>query len=611
MFKIYKLVKRSWWQLFIIIVLVAAQTLLQLMLPDYISNIQDVVSNIDPVAGATSAQINEMLQIGLIMVGLSGLIFALAIGQGLLNSYFVAELGRVVRRESFKNVEDFSLSDINEFGTASLLTRVTNDTRVVQNFAFMINRVFVMSPIFLIIGSVKLLNFDPMYFYIVLVVLPIILIIMVLTFVVASPIFMQVQERLDYVTLLFREGLTGVRVIRAFNQEEREKRFFNEANQQMTDTVVKVNNIMAIVQPMVNIFFNLAYFAIYFMGFVILNNMLTGTMPFDGNAFFETIAETMAASMYVQNIMMSFLMLSFTFIMFPQASASAKRINAVLSVRPKIKDPVEPLDKSLINMGVVNFNDVTFTFSDIEHPTLKNISFCAKPGTTTAIVGSTGSGKSSIINLIPRFFDVSLGSITIDDHDIRNFNMNDLRSEIGFVPQTAILFSGTIRDNLRFGKEDATDEEMWEALRVAQAYDFVSKLELGLDSPVSQGGKNFSGGQKQRLAIARALVRKPKIYVFDDSFSALDFRTDIRLRTALRSYAKESTIFVVAQRVSSIMDATQILVLDDGVVVGLGTHSELLTKCKVYQEIVASQLDPDEIKKSRDMVKTLATEGGH
>ena len=607
MFKIYKLVKRSWWQLFIIIVLVAAQTLLQLMLPDYISNIQSVVSNIDPVTGATGAQINEMLTIGLIMVGLSGLIFALAIGQGLLNSYFVAELGRVVRRESFKTVEDFSLSDINEFGTASLLTRVTNDTRVVQNFAFMINRVFVMSPIFLIIGSIKLLNFDPMYFYIVLVVLPIILIIMILTFVVASPIFMQIQERLDYVTLLFREGLTGVRVIRAFNQEEREKRFFKEANQQMTDSVIKVNNIMAIVQPMVNIFFNLAYFAIYFMGFVILNNMLTGTIPFDGNAF----SETMAASMYVQNIMMSFLMLSFTFIMFPQASASAKRINAVLNVRPKVKDPVEPLDKSLITTGVVNFNDVTFTFSDIEHPTLKNINFIAKPGTTTAIVGSTGSGKSSIINLIPRFFDVSLGNITIDDYDIRNFSMNDLRSEIGFVPQTAILFSGTIRDNLRFGKEDATDEEMWEALRVAQAYDFVSKLELGLDAPVSQGGKNFSGGQKQRLAIARALVRKPKIYVFDDSFSALDFRTDIRLRTALRGYAKESTIFVVAQRVSSIMDATQILVLDDGVVVGLGTHSELLTKCKVYQEIVASQLDPDEIKKSRDMVKTLATEGGH
>lgn len=607
MFRIYKLVKRSWWQLFIIIALVAGQTLLQLMLPDYISNIQLVVSNIDPITGATGAQINEMLTIGLIMVGLSGLIFTLAVGQGLLNSYFVAELGRVVRREAFKSVEEFSLSDINEFGTASLLTRVTNDTRLVQNFAFMINRVFVMSPIFLIIGSVKLLNFDPMYFYIVLIVLPIILVIMVVTFIIASPIFVQIQERLDYVTLLFREGLTGVRVIRAFNQEEREKRFFKEANKKMTDIVIKVNSIMAVVEPTVNIFFNLAYFAIYFMGFVILNSMLTGATPFDGNAF----SETMAASMYVQNIMMSFLMLSFTFIMFPQASASAKRINAVLNVKPNVRDPENPLDKSLITTGVVRFNDVTFTFSDIDHPTLKNINFIAKPGTTTAIVGSTGSGKSSIINLIPRFFDVNVGSITIDENDIRHFNMYDLRSEIGFVPQTATLFSGTIRDNLRFGKADASDEEMWEALRVAQAYDFVSKLELGLDSPVSQGGKNFSGGQKQRLAIARALVRKPKVYVFDDSFSALDFRTDIRLRTALKSYAKNATIFVVAQRVSSIMDATQILVLDNGVVVGLGTHNELLAKCQVYQEIVASQLDPEEIKKSRDMVKTLATEGGN
>lgn len=606
MFKIYKLVKRSWWQLLIIVALVAGQTLLQLMLPDYIANIQSVVSGINPVTGATQEQITEMLTIGLIMVGLSGLIFMLAVGQGLLNSYFVAELGRVVRRETFKSVEEFSLSNINEFGTASLLTRVTNDTRVVQNFAFMINRVFVMSPIFLIIGSVKLLRFDPMYFYIVLVVLPIILIIMVVTFIIASPLFVQIQERLDYVTLLFREGLTGVRVIRAFNQEEREKRFFKEANQQMTDIVIKVNNVMAIVHPAVGIFFNLAYFAIYFMGFVILNNMLTGAMPMDPNAF----SETMAASMYVQNIMMSFLMLSFTFIMFPQASASARRINAVLDVKPNIKNPEEALNKDLIDTGVVRFNDVIFTFSDIEHPTLKNINFTAKPGTTTAIVGSTGSGKSSIINLLPRFFDVSSGSITIDDHDIRDFNMHDLRDKIGFVPQTAVLFSGTIRDNLRFGKADATDEEMWEALRVAQAYDFVSKLELGLDAPVSQGGKNFSGGQKQRLAIARALVRKPKIYVFDDSFSALDFRTDIRLRTALRTYAKDATIFVVAQRVSSIMDASQILVLDDGVVVGLGTHNELLAKCTVYQEIVSSQLDAEEVKKSRDLFNQLAKEGG-
>ncbi len=606
MFKLYKVAKHIWWQVLIIIGLVAGQSLLQLRLPDFINEIQIIVGNagINPL---TREDTLKMFGLGGAMIGIAAAIMLLAVGQGLLNSRFVSEVGRILRRDIFTKVETYSLTNINDIGTASLLTRLTNDTRVVQNFMFMINRVFVMSPIFLIIGSGKLLRLDPMYFYIVLVALPIILIIMVLTFVIASPIFIQIQERLDYVTLLFREGLTGVRVIRAFNQEEREKRFFDDANKKMTNVVIKVNNIMTVVQPTINIFFNLAYFGIYFMGFVILNNMLTGQMPYDANAF----SNTMAASMYVQNIMMSFLMLSFAFIMFPQVSASAKRINAVLNVTATIVDPEQPLAEDLINEGVVTFNDVTFTFSDIEHPTLKNINFTAKPGTVTAIVGSTGSGKSSIINLLPRFHDANLGSITFDSHDVKNFKMHDLRSKIGFVPQTAILFSGTIRDNLKFGKEDATDEEMWEALKVAQASDFVSRLPLGLDAPVAQGGKNFSGGQKQRLAIARALVRKPLVYVFDDSFSALDFRTDIRLRTALREYAKHSTIFIVAQRISSIMDANQILVLNEGVIVGLGTHNELVKSCSVYQEIVTSQLDAEEIKKSRDLVKSVALEGGN
>lgn len=605
MLKIYNMVKKIWWQLLIIVILVAAQTLLQLELPDYISQIQKVVGGA-AATGLSAAEQAEMFRLGGVMIGISALILILAVGQGLLNSAFVASLGQELRKRIFENVEDYSLSDINDFGTASLLTRLTNDTRVIQNFAFMINRVFVMSPIFLIIGSVKLLNLDPFYFYIVLIALPIVLIVMVTTFIIASPIFVQIQERLDYVTLLFREGLTGVRVIRAFNQKERESRFFKKANHKMSQTIVKVNNIMAIVQPTVNIVFNLAYFAIYFMGFVIFNNMITGVTPPDPNAF----ADTMSASMYVQNIMMSFLMLSFAFIMFPQASASARRINKVLAVKPKIVDPQDPLDPALINKGIVKFNDVIFTFSDIEHPTLKNINFTGKPGTITAIVGSTGSGKSSIVNLLPRFNDVSLGSVTIDGEDVRHFKMNDLRDKIGFVPQTAVLFSGTIRDNLAYGKADASEEEMWEALKVAQAYDFVSKLEKGLDSPIAQGGKNFSGGQKQRLAIARALVRKPLVYVFDDSFSALDFKTDIRLRTALRTYASNATIFVVAQRVSSIMDASQILVLDDGEVAGLGTHNQLLKTCAVYQEIVASQLDPDEINKSKDLYRSIAKEGG-
>ncbi|MGB4310791.1 MAG: ABC transporter ATP-binding protein [Bacilli bacterium] len=605
MFRLYKLVKRYWWQLAIIVVLVATQTLLQLQLPDYITTTQNIVNNIGET-GITRAEINEMLKQSGIMLLISLGIFALAAGQGSLNSKFVATLGKEIRAEVFKKVENFSLSDVNEFGTASLLTRLINDSRAVQEFAFMVNRVFIMSPIFLIIGSVKLLTLDPMYFYVVIVIIPLIIIVLIITFAVASPLFTQIQERVDYVTLLLREGLTGVRVIRAFNQEERENRFFDEGNRKMTDIIIKVSNVMQIISPIINILFNLVFFGIYLIGFVLFDKMFLGVIPFNMNPFSQTIT----AMMYAQHIMMSFMMLSFTFIMFPRVKVSAKRINAVLNVKPNIVDPEAPLDKELIDTGIVKFENVTFTFSDLEHPTLKNINFTAEPGTTTAIVGSTGSGKSSIINLLPRFFDASVGKVTFDGYDVRDFKLNDLRDKIGFVPQTAVLFKGTIRDNLRFGNENATDEEMWEALRVAQAAGFVSKLELGLDAPVAQGGKNFSGGQRQRLAIARALVRKPKIYVFDDSFSALDFKTDIRLRSALKDYAKDATIFVVAQRVNSILDAHQILVLDNGEVAGIGKHADLLNSCKVYQEIVTSQLDPEEIKKSRDMFKDFTTEGG-
>jgi len=605
MFRLYKLVKRYWWQLAIIVVLVATQTLLQLQLPDYITTTQKIVNNIGET-GITRAEINEMLKQSGIMLLISLGIFALAAGQGSLNSKFVATLGKEIRAEVFKKVENFSLSDVNEFGTASLLTRLINDSRAVQEFAFMVNRVFIMSPIFLIIGSVKLLTLDPMYFYVVIVIIPLIIIVLIITFAVASPLFTQIQERVDYVTLLLREGLTGVRVIRAFNQEERENRFFDEGNRKMTDIIIKVSNVMQIISPIINILFNLVFFGIYLIGFVLFDKMFLGVIPFNMDPFSQTIT----AMMYAQHIMMSFMMLSFTFIMFPRVKVSAKRINAVLNVKPNIVDPEAPLDKELIDTGIVKFENVTFTFSDLEHPTLKNINFTAEPGTTTAIVGSTGSGKSSIINLLPRFFDASVGKVTFDGYDVRDFKLNDLRDKIGFVPQTAVLFKGTIRDNLRFGNENATDEEMWEALRVAQAAGFVSKLELGLDAPVAQGGKNFSGGQRQRLAIARALVRKPKIYVFDDSFSALDFKTDIRLRSALKDYAKDATIFVVAQRVNSILDAHQILVLDNGEVAGIGKHADLLNSCKVYQEIVTSQLDPEEIKKSRDMFKDFTTEGG-
>lgn len=607
MIKLYSLVKDRWWQLLIIVLLVAGQTFLQLQLPDYIKNINNIINNanISPGGRISSTDLAKIGLVGLEMIGISALAFLLAAGQALTNSNFVARFGCVVREKIFLTVEEYSLSDLNEFGTASLLTRVTNDTRNLQNFMFMTNRVFVMAPVFLVIGSSKLLSLNISYFYVVTVALPLVVILMVITFFIASPMFSRIQKNTDYVTLLFREGLTGVRVVRAFNQEDRENSYFEEANEQLTTSVVKVNRLMNIVNPFIGIIFNFAYISIYFVGFFIISKLMIGSAS--PEAISDSLSETMAASMYLQHIMMSFLMLSFTFIMFPHAAASAKRINSVLAVTPTVVDKEETKDKSLITKGNVKFNDVTFTFSENAHPTLENITFTAKPGTITAIVGSTGSGKSSIINLLPRFFDVTTGEITIDGHDIRDFKIDDLRDHIGFVPQTAILFSGTIRDNLRFGKEDATEEEMIAALKVAQAYDFVMRNELGLDAPVAQSGRNFSGGQKQRLSIARALVRKPKIYVFDDSFSALDYRTDIRLRSELSSYAKDATIFVVAQRVSSILDASQILVLDDGKIVGLGTHGELLQKCKVYQEIVASQLDPDEIQKSRDLV--LEVEG--
>ncbi len=607
MFKLYGLMKNRWWQLLIIVVLVAGQTFLQLQLPDYISSINAILNNAQIPAGEaiSSADLSKIGLIGLEMVGVSALTFVLAAGQGLTNANYVARFGQIVREKTFLTVEQYSLSDLNEFGTASLLTRVTNDSRNIQNFMFMINRVFVMAPVFLIIGSSKLLALDIGYFYVVLVALPLVLILMIITFFIASPMFLKIQQNVDYVTLLFREGLTGVRVVRAFNQEERENKYFNEANEQLTTSNVRVGRLMTIVNPMVGIIFNFALIAIYFIGFLLINTLLkSGNL--DGMEV--TFGQTMSAAMYIQNIMMSFMMMMFAFIMFPHASASAKRINDVLAVKPAVVDKEETLDKALITAGKVKFNNVTFAFSENAHPTLKNINFEAKPGTITAIVGSTGSGKSSIINLLPRFFDVTEGSITLDDHDIRDFKIDDLRDAIGFVPQTATLFSGTIRDNLYFGKEDATDEELVAALKVAQAYDFVMRKEEGLDAEVAQAGRNFSGGQKQRLSIARALVRKPKIYVFDDSFSALDYRTDIRLRSELKHYAKDATIFIVAQRVSSILDANQILVLDDGIVVGCGTHSELLSKCKVYQEIVASQLDADEIKRSRELALEVGGE---
>jgi len=601
MLKLLKLMKSLWWQLIIVFIFVALQTILQLQLPGYTNEITAQLSQADPLLGP---DMNFILMTGLKMLGISLLGFAAAIGQMVTNASLMANFGKILRSKLFKQVQNYSISNINKVGTSSLLTRINSDTRVLQTFIFMLTRTAIMAPTFMVVGTLKLLQINPMYTSIILIGMPIVLIVIVVTFKIASPLFSLVQEKLDYVTLLFREGLTGVRVVRAFNQEEREFRFFDKANRSMTDVNIKVGKIMEFVNPIISVIFNIAYVSVFIVGFMLFEQ--------SGDATNKILfSQTIGAAGYVNSIMMSFLMLSFIFIMFPRSAASAKRILAALNLEPEIRNNVNALPITEIeDAGVVEFKNVLFTFSDNQHPTLSHISFTTKPGQVTAIIGSTGSGKSSLINLIPRFFDATEGQVLVNNIDVKDYQVNDLRTKIGFVPQQAVLFSGSVRDNLRFGKSDATDEEMIEALKVAQSWNFVKKKE-GLDTMVSQGGKNFSGGQKQRLAIARALVRKPNIYIFDDSFSALDFKTDIKLRTALSNYAKNASVIIVAQRVSSIINAEQIVVLDEGKMMGIGTHAQLLSSCLVYQEIVKSQMDKDEIEKTMQIEKdVLAFEGG-
>jgi ATP-binding cassette subfamily B protein len=410
------------------------------------------------------------------------------------------------------------------------------------------------------------------------------------------------QSLFDKVTKVLRESLTGVRVVRAFNQEKREAERFNEVSGQTARTVIRFARTMSFGEPIITITFNLTYIAIYFVAYNMYNGLPWGEvmLRFPG---------ILASAEYAMELMSAFMMFSFLLIMWPRASVCAKRINAVLDEEltiPEPENPVEPFKGD----GLVEFRNVTFAFPDADAPSLTNISFTVKPGQTTAIIGSTGSGKSSVINLIPRLYDVTEGEILVDGHNVKDYRTKDLRAKIGFIPQQALLFKGTIRSNMLFGAPEATEEDINKALEVAQATHFVSQKEAGIDSEVEQGGKNFSGGQRQRLCIARALVRKAEVYIFDDSFSALDFRTDTKLRHALKGYTKDSSIIIVAQRVSTILDADNILVLNEGKLVGQGKHAELMKTCPVYQEIVHSQLDADEIQKSMNLEKKILSEGG-
>jgi ATP-binding cassette subfamily B protein len=593
--KLLRYLKFTWWQLLLSVVLITLQAYFQLELPRLMGLMTNAVRQ-----GAGSGQI---LNYGLEMGLKSFAVIICAVGAALLNSYIASIFGRNVRADIFKTVTTYSLTEYEKIGTASLMTRTTNDVQQLQMALFMGIRIMIMSPIIFTIAISNTLRNNPVLSLIFAGSVPLVLLVLMIPFSIAYPLFDKIQKKIDRTTLVLRENLTGVRVIRAFNQQKNEAKRFNEANRDMTGITMKVNRIMSFVNPGINVVFNITYLAIFYLGFASLDGQVAGPSSF------EVFGSVMTTAQYSINVMNSIVMFAFIFIMLPRARASANRIKEVLNMKPSILDPEEPRQEEA-RLGKVEFKNVTFKFKDASQPTLKDINFVSKPGQVTAIIGSTGSGKSSIINLIPRFYDVTEGQVLLDDVDVRDYRQTNLRDKIGFVPQQALLFSGSVKDNLHYGKSDADEKEMWEALEVAQAAKFVSRNEPKLDFDVSQGGKNFSGGQKQRLSIARALIKKPEIYIFDDAFSALDFKTDIKLRQALKGYVGAATVIIVAQRVSTIIDADNILVLHEGKIVAQGKHQKLLRTCEIYREIVYSQLDPAEIDKTLALShQVLANEG--
>lgn len=596
MLKLLRYLKYTWWQVLIAIGFVATQAYFQLELPRKMGEMTNLVLQ--------GAETSEVLKIGGYMGIVSIIVIICAVSAALLNSFIATTFGKNIRADIFKTVSSYSLTEFEKIGTASLMTRTTNDVQQLQMAVFMGIRIMIMAPIIFTIAISNTLRSNAILTLVFAAAIPLVIIVLAIPFIIAYPLFDKIQKKIDRATLVLRENLTGVRVIRAFNQQRSEAKRYDEANRDMTGTVMKVNRTMSFINPGISIIFNLTYLGIYFLGFASLDGK-----PFDDPSNFVNFGTIMTTAQYSINVMNSVVMFAFIFIMLPRARASANRIREVLEMKPTINDPVQP-QTSEKPLGKIEFRDVTFKFKDADRPTLKNINFVSKPGQVTAIIGSTGSGKSSIINLIPRFYDVSDGHVLIDDVDVRDYTQFELRSKIGFVPQQALLFSGSIADNLRFGNAAATSDEMWEALEVAQAKKFVQRNEQQLEFDVSQGGKNFSGGQKQRLSIARALVKKPEIYIFDDAFSALDFKTDIKLRRALKDYVKKATVIIVAQRVSTIIDADNILVLHEGSIVAQGKHQYLLRNCQIYREIVYSQLDPDEIDKTLALSQQVLSNEG-
>lgn len=527
-------------------------------------------------------QSSYLLSSGLKMIAMALLMAAATVIVGLIASRIGAGIGRDLRSCVYGRVMKFSNAEMDKFSTASLITRTTNDIQQIQMVIVMMLRMILYAPILGIGGIVKVFNTGAGMEWIIGLAVLIILGIVMILMVVAMPKFKLMQKLVDAVNLVSREILTGLSVIRAFRREEKEEQRFDEANKKLTKTTLFTNRVMTFMMPLMTF---IMYGITVLIVWVASNKIDDGTLQVGAMTAFIT---------YTMQIVMSFLMLTMMSIMLPRSAVAADRIDEVLKTESSIKDTDSP--EKLENVkGVLEFNDVSFKYPGSDENAIADISFKAEPGKTTAIIGSTGCGKSTLVNLIPRLYDVTQGSITLDGHDIRNITMKDLREELGYVPQKGILFSGNIASNLRFGKEDATDEQIEEAAQIAQATEFIESKNARYETPIAQGGTNVSGGQKQRLSIARAIAKNPKIYIFDDSFSALDLKTDAALRKALASKVGDSTVIIVAQRISTILHAEQILVMDEGRIVGRGTHSELLENCEVYRQIAKSQLSEKEL----------------
>jgi ATP-binding cassette subfamily B protein len=545
-----------------------------LYLPSLFSDIVD--------KGVVRGDIPYILRVGGIMLLVTLADAAFAVVTAFLSAQVSMGFGRDLRKMVFSHVSGFSLHEFDIIGTPSLITRTTNDITQVQMFAMMFMRMIIMSPIMAVGGVIMAFQKDAKLTWVLAVVIPLIAAVVVLIATRAMPMFRTIQAKIDRINLVLREGLSGVRVIRAFNRVRHETERFDAANKDLTSVSIRVNKLMALMMPLMMLLMNLTTIAIIWFGSQRIN---LGEMQ---------VGSLMAFIQYAMQILFSLLMLSFLFIMFPRASASSVRINEVMALTPGIKDAAGTRTAEKEH-GHIEFRNVTFAYPGAEEPAIRDISFNAKPGEVTAIIGGTGSGKSTLVNLVPRFYDVASGSIRVDDVDIREMPQEALRGKLGFVPQKAVLFNDTIANNIRYGREDATEKEVARAAETSQALQFILAMPEGFQSMIAQGGMNLSGGQKQRIAIARALVRKPEIYIFDDTFSALDFKTDALLRAALRRETADATVIIVAQRVNTVMDADRIIVLDDGRVVGAGAHRELIRTCEVYREIVSSQLSEEEL----------------